>query len=140
VRTGPYTAVREVIPFRVNERRKTKRFEVGIGKPYREGFGACEIPRAKPAASGVTRQPWADPKFQQSCSATALGFPLPPQSSPKPQTDPADKTKQHFWCFAKAEIASPAPQIWNQLGHRSFKAYALCPARDFPNSLLKAFQ
>src|SRR5207302_457420 len=105
VRTGPYTAVRELIPFLVNERRKTKRFEVGIGKPNREGLGACEIPGAKSAASGVTCQPWANPEFQQSCSTTALGFPLPPQSRPKPQTDPADETKQHFWRFAKAEIA-----------------------------------
>jgi hypothetical protein len=76
MRTGPYTAVRELIPFLVNERRKTKRFEVGIGKPNKEGFGACEIPRTKSAASGVTRQPWADPESQQSCSTTTLGFPI----------------------------------------------------------------
>ena len=66
VRTGPYTAVRELIPFLVDERRKTKRFEVGIGKPNREGFGACEIPRAKSAASGVTRQPSAAPSTNRA--------------------------------------------------------------------------
>ena len=55
VRTGPYTAVRELIPFLVDERRKTKRFEVGIRKPDREGLGTCEIPGTQSAASGVTR-------------------------------------------------------------------------------------
>ena len=51
-----------MIPFLVNERRKTKRFEVGIGKPNREGLGACEIPRAKSAASGITRPAWDGPR------------------------------------------------------------------------------
>jgi hypothetical protein len=140
VRTGPYTAVRELIPFLVDERRKSKRFEVGIGKPNREGLGTCEIPGTKSAASGVTRQPRTDPEFQQSCSTTTLGFPLPPQSSPKPQTHPADETNQHFGSFAKAEVTSPAPQIRNQFGHRSFNADALCRACDFPNSLLETLQ
>jgi hypothetical protein len=113
VRTGPYTAVRELIPFLVNERRKTKRFEVSIGKPNREGLSPREIPGPESTASGVTRQPGTDPEFQQSCSTTTLGFPLPPQSSPKPQTHPADETNQHFGSFAKAEVTSPAPQIRN---------------------------
>jgi hypothetical protein len=76
--------------------------------------------RDKSATSGVTRRPWADLDLQQSYSTRALGFPLPPQSSPKPQTNPADKTKRHFWRFAKAEIASPAQQMRDQFGHCRF--------------------
>jgi hypothetical protein len=39
VHTGPYTAVREVTPLLADQRRKTERFEVSIGKPDRKGFG-----------------------------------------------------------------------------------------------------
>lgn len=39
LRTGPYTAVREVTLLLVNQRTKAKRFEVVIGKPHRKGFG-----------------------------------------------------------------------------------------------------
>jgi transposase len=39
VRTGPYTAVREVTPLLVDQRRKAERFEIGIGKPNRKGNG-----------------------------------------------------------------------------------------------------
>jgi hypothetical protein len=54
LRTGPYTAVREVTLLLVNECGKTKRLEVGIGKPNRQGFGSREIPGTKTTAGGVT--------------------------------------------------------------------------------------
>jgi hypothetical protein len=38
VRTGPYTAVREVTLTRFDQGRKTERFEVGIGESDGEGF------------------------------------------------------------------------------------------------------
>src|SRR5262249_6820640 len=63
------------------------------------------------AASGITRQPRRHPQFHQRGSATAWGLPLPPQSSPKSQPDPAGKVDQHFGRFAEAEIAAPAPHI-----------------------------
>jgi hypothetical protein len=34
VRTGPYTAVREVTLTRIDQGRETERFEVGIGESY----------------------------------------------------------------------------------------------------------
>src|SRR5258708_21839203 len=78
VRTGPYTAVREVTPLLVDQRRKTERFEIGIGKPDREGFGLCEIPGAESAAGGVTFQPGKHPQLNQFLPATAGGFFPPP--------------------------------------------------------------
>jgi enterochelin esterase-like enzyme len=90
VRTGPYTAVREVTLLLVNECGKTKRLEISIGEPNRQGLGACEVPGTEPAAGGIACQPRTDAQFQQSCSAAAWSFPLPPHCSPKPQTHPAD--------------------------------------------------
>src|SRR3954447_26837376 len=70
--------------------RETKRFEVGIGKPDRQGSGSREIPGTKTAASGITRQPRTHSQLQECCPATTWSFPLPPQRSPKPQTNPAN--------------------------------------------------
>src|SRR5213592_2599976 len=64
----------------IDQRRKSKRFEVGVGKPHREGFGPSEVPRAASATSRVTSQSRTNPQFQQCRSATARCFPLPPQS------------------------------------------------------------
>ena len=73
----------------IEQRRKTERFEVRIGKPHREGLSLREIPGAKPAASGVACQPRAHPEFQQRGAATTRCFPLPPHSRPESQPDPA---------------------------------------------------
>src|SRR5438046_10235501 len=72
----------------IDQRRKSKRFEVGVGKPHREGFGPSEVPRAASATSRVTSQSRTNPQFQQCRSATARCFPLPPQSCTQSQPDP----------------------------------------------------
>src|SRR5208283_4951027 len=124
----------------LDQRRKSERFEVCIGKPNGEGLSPREVPRASPAAGGVARQPWTHPQLQQRRPATAWGFPLPPQSRPQPQADPAGEVNEHFGRFAEAEIVTPAPQIRGQLFHRRLDADAFRPARDLPNSLLKPIQ
>src|SRR5262249_25256208 len=98
------------------------------------------IPRTVPAASRVGCQPGPDSQFQQSCSSTTRRFPLPPQSGPKSQPDPASEVNQHFWRFAEAEIAAPTPHVRGEFLHRGFDADTLGPSRDFPDSLLKPIQ
>src|SRR5262249_48689805 len=88
----------------------------------------------------ITRQPRKHPQFDQCRPPTASSFPLPPQSSPKPQPDPACKVSQQHRRFAEAEIAAPAPHIGDQFLHRRLHADALCPSRDLPNSCLKPIQ
>jgi len=44
----------------IDQRRKSQRFEVRIGKPNREGFGPREIPGSKSTASRVTGQAWTN--------------------------------------------------------------------------------
>ena len=51
------------------------------------------------------------PQRQQGCPAATRCFPLPPQSCPKPQPDPASRANQHFGRFAETKITAPAPQI-----------------------------
>jgi RNA polymerase sigma factor (sigma-70 family) len=88
----------------IDQRRKSQRFEVRVGKPNGEGFSPREIPGSKSTASGVTGQAWTNTQCQQSFQATAGGFPLPPQSRSKSQTDPASEGDQHFWRFADIAI------------------------------------
>jgi hypothetical protein len=45
----------------VDQRRKTERFEIGIGKPNRKSFGLCEIPGAEPATGSDTSQQGTHP-------------------------------------------------------------------------------
>src|SRR5437016_741496 len=78
-------------------------------KQESKGLGPCEIPRAVSAGSRIAGQPGTDPQFEQCRSPTARCFPLPPQSSPESQPDPAGEVNQHFRRFAEAEIAAPAP-------------------------------
>ena len=51
--------------------------------------GPCEIPWAVSAPSRIAGQPRTFPQFEQCRSPTARCFPLPPQSSPESQPDPA---------------------------------------------------
>src|ERR1019366_5759965 len=69
--------------------RKSQRFEVRIRKPHSQGFSLREIPRAATAAGGIARQSLSHPQYHQSRPATARCFPLPPQSRPESQPDPA---------------------------------------------------
>src|SRR5207245_6913628 len=78
----------------IDQCRKSKRFEVGVGKPHREGFGPSEVPRAASATSRVTSQSRTNPQFQQCRSATARCFPLPPQSCTQSQPDPTGQVNQ----------------------------------------------
>ena len=57
VRTGPYTAVREVTLTRFDQGRQTKRFEVGVGQPDREGFAPGDVPGAAAAAGRIAQLP-----------------------------------------------------------------------------------
>jgi hypothetical protein len=93
----------------IDQRRKSQRFKVCIGKPNRESFGPREIPGSKTTARRVTGQAWTNTQCQQCFQATAWCFPLPPQSRSKSQTDPASEVNQHFWRFAEAEIAFANP-------------------------------
>src|SRR5437660_11765109 len=80
VRTGPYTAVREVALTRSEQGRKAERFEVGIGEPEAEGFTPCDRPMATAAAGRVTQLP-RDSQCGQCRSATPWCLPLAPHSS-----------------------------------------------------------
>jgi hypothetical protein len=80
------------------------------------------------------------PQFEQRRPAPTRCFPLPPQSSTKPQPDPAREVSQHHRRFAEAEVAAPAPHIRNQLLQRRCYADALCSSRDLSDSLLKPMQ
>src|SRR5271157_4414997 len=95
----------------IDQRRKSKRFEVSVGKPYREGFGPCQIPRAESAASRVIGQSRANPQREQSRSATTWSFPLPPHSCSQSEPDPAGELNQYEGRFAEAEIATPTSHI-----------------------------
>src|SRR6266446_3049575 len=66
----------------LDQRWKSERPEIGIGKPPREGLGPGQIPRAMSAARGVAREPRRNPQREQSRSAATRCFPLPPQSGP----------------------------------------------------------
>src|SRR6516225_1005288 len=46
----------------IDQRRKSKRFEVSIGKPHREGLGPSQVPRATATASRVSGESRTDPQ------------------------------------------------------------------------------
>ena len=50
-----------------------------------------------------------EPPVPAGPPATARCFPLPPQSRPEPQLNPASEVNYHFRRFAEAEIAAPIP-------------------------------
>src|ERR1017187_209398 len=62
----------------LEQRRKSQRFEVCLGKPYVEGLGEREIPGATATASHIGRQLWTHPQLKQCRPTTAGCFPLPP--------------------------------------------------------------
>src|SRR5215469_11746231 len=95
------------------------------------------MPGTKTAAGGIARQPPFHPQCDQRRAATTWCLPLPPQSGPESQPDPASEGDEHFGCFAEAEIADPAPHIRGQLFHCRFDADTLGPARDLPGSSLE---
>src|ERR1700726_680773 len=78
VRTGPYTAVREVALTRFDQGWETEQFEVGVGKPNTEGFAPCDVPGAT-AASGRIEQFPRDSQCDQRCTTATWCFPLTPQ-------------------------------------------------------------
>src|SRR5215472_15112116 len=98
------------------------------------------MPGTKTAAGGIARQPPFHPQCDQRRAATTWCLPLPPQSGPESQPDPASEGDEHFGCFAEAGIADPAPHIRGQLFHCRFDADTLGPARDLPGSSLEPFQ
>ncbi len=124
----------------IDQRRKSQRFEVSIGKPNREGLGSSQVPRATSTASRVIGESRTDPQRQQSGAATAWCFPLPPHRCPQPQSDPAGQVHQLIGRFAEAKIAAPTPQIRSEFRYRRLHADAFCPARDFPDSVPKPLQ
>src|SRR5713226_3057949 len=137
VHTGPYTAVREVAPLLLNQRRKTERFEVSLGKPHMEGLGERQVPGSAAAAGHVGRQSRSHPQYQQCSPATANGFPLPPQSTTQSAPHPTGRGNQCLRRFAESEIAAPAPHIRSQFLHRRLHADAFGPSRNLPDSLLE---
>jgi Putative transposase len=76
------------------------------------------------------RRALRDPVCDQRRSTTPWCFPLPPESGPQSQPDPASEGDQHLRRFAEAEIAAPALHIHSQLVHCRFDADALGPSRD----------
>jgi len=81
VRTGPYTAVREVTLTPFDQGQESERFEVGIGECNREGFAPCDVPGAT-AASGRIEQFPRDSQCDQGRTTATWCFPLTPQSGP----------------------------------------------------------
>jgi hypothetical protein len=61
VRTGPYTAVREVTLTRFDQGQERERFEAGIGESDREGFAPGEVPGSTAAAGHVAQLPRDSP-------------------------------------------------------------------------------
>jgi len=57
VRTGPYTAVREVTLARFDQGQESERFEVGIGESHREGFAPGEVSGSTAATGHVAQLP-----------------------------------------------------------------------------------
>ena len=88
----------------------------------------------------MARQRLSHPQLQQSRPATARCFPLPPQSRPESQPDPAGSTDPPRGRFAASEIAAPAPPIRGQCLPRRLPADAFCPWGNLPDSLLKPSQ
>src|SRR5262245_60141963 len=60
------------------------------------------MPGTKTAAGGIARQPPFHPQCDQRRAATTWCLPLPPQSGPESQPDPASEGDEHFGCFAEA--------------------------------------
>ena len=112
---------------------------MGVGESYREGFAPGEMPGATAATGRIAQFP-QDSQCDQCRSPTTWCFPLAPESGPQSQADPAPESNQHLGCFAEAEIAAPAPHIWDQFFHCRLDADALGPSRDLPDSLLEPFQ
>jgi hypothetical protein len=104
----------------------TEQFEVGVGKPNREGFAPCDVPGAA-AASGRIEQFPRDSLCDQRCTTATWCFPLTPQSGPQSQPDPTSESDQHLGRFAKAEIAAPTPHIRDQFFHCRLGADAFGP-------------
>src|SRR5207302_10168409 len=94
--TGPYTAVREIPLTRFDQGWKTEQFEVGVGKPNREGFAPCDVPGATTAS--VAQFP-RDSQCDQRCTTATWCFPLTPQSGPQSQPDPSSERDQHLARF-----------------------------------------
>src|SRR5439155_3583975 len=124
----------------IDQRWKSERLEVSIGKPHRKGLGPCEVPGAASATSRVVSQSRTNSQFQQCCSATARSFPLPPQSCTQSQPYPPGQVNQHIGRFTEAEITAPPPEIGSQFCYRRFHADAFAPSRRFPDSVLKPLQ
>src|SRR6516162_957726 len=139
VRTGPYTAVREVALTRFDQGGETERLEVGIGEPDGKRFAASDVPWTT-AAVGRIAQLSKDSQCDQCRTTATWCFPLTPHCSPQSQPDPASESDQHLGRFTKAEIVAPAPHIRGQFFHCRRDADALGPARDVPDSLFEPFQ
>src|SRR5216684_1045937 len=139
VRTGPYTAVREVTLTRFDQGQESERFEVGIGECNREVFAPGEVPVSTAATGHVAQFP-RDSQRDECCSTTSWCFPLAPKSGPQSQADPTSEGDQYLRRFAEAEIAAPAPHILGQLLYCRLDADALGPSRSISDSLLEPFQ
>src|SRR6516225_6858893 len=92
------------------------------------------------AGSGSSRQLRRYPQCYQRRPPTASRLPLPPESRPESQPDPAREVVQHYRRFAEAEVTTPAPHIRGQLLHRLLDADAFGPSRDLADSPLKPIQ
>ena len=130
MRTGPYTAVREVALTRLEQGWEPERFEVCIGEPGGEGSASGEIPRTPAATGRVTCCPRRNSQCDECRSPTPWSFPLAPEGGPQSQPDPASEGNQFLGRFAEAKIAAPATHIRGQLFHCRLDANALGPSRD----------
>ena len=98
------------------------------------------MPGTTTAGRRFTGEPRTHSPCDQCRPATALGFPLPPQSGPKPQPDPTGEIDQHLGGFAEAEIAAPASHIGGQLLYRPLDTNAFGSSRDLSDSSLEPIQ
>jgi hypothetical protein len=81
---------------------------------------------------------WAHSPFPQFGKSLRSALPLLPDDRTQSASGPLLEAFEHTRCFAVAEVADPASQIAGQLLGHLLGAHTARPARQFPDSLLKA--
>src|SRR5437867_4500110 len=109
VRTRRFEKVMNLTPR--EQRRKAASAKVRIRKRNRQGLRMGQMPGATAAGGSFLRECAAHAQLKQHRPAAALGFPVPPQRSPKSQSNPASQLDQQIGRFAEPKIAAPAPHI-----------------------------
>src|SRR5206468_8781122 len=94
VRTRRFEKVMNLTPR--EQRRKAASAKVRIRKRNRQGLRMGQMPGATAAGGSFLRECAAHAQLKQHRPAAALGFPVPPQRSPKSQSNPASQLDQQI--------------------------------------------